>query len=73
MTKTYNYNNEEEATSIAVRLELLQRNSRYGQFCALSGVSSNSWSEQYFYNLNDHSDALAVPVNDRSAGGLWNG
>lgn len=74
VTKTYNYNNGEEATVTNAFGTLTKEYDRYGRLATVRypGVSSNSWSEQYFYNLNDPLNAFVErKINDGSASGLW--
>ncbi|HRG76336.1 MAG TPA: RHS repeat-associated core domain-containing protein [Leptospiraceae bacterium] len=74
VTKTYNYNNGEEATVTNAFGTLTKEYDKYGRLAIVRypGVSSNSWSEQYFYNLNDPLNAFVErKINDGSASGLW--
>ncbi|HMZ67412.1 MAG TPA: SpvB/TcaC N-terminal domain-containing protein, partial [Leptospiraceae bacterium] len=74
ITKTYNYNNGEEATVTNAFGTLTKEYDRYGRLSIVRypGVSQNSWSEQYFYNLNDPLNAFVErKINDGSASGLW--
>ena len=74
VTKTYNYSNGEEATVTNAFGTLTKEYDRYGRLAIVRypGVSSNSWSEQYFYNLNDPLNAFVErKINDGSASGLW--
>lgn len=74
ITKTYNYNNGEEATVTNAFGTLTKEYDRYGRLSIVRypGVSLNSWSEQYFYNLNDPLNAFVErKINDGSSSGLW--